>query len=72
MNLTEEQKKFIDDNFHKIPDLIELTRATFKDGTIDGRSKQGRGVREYLVSKEIKYKTSVHENVKPIVLTDEQ
>jgi len=72
MNLTEEHKKFIDDNFHKIPDLIELTRATFKDGTIDGRSKQGRAVRQYLASKEIKYKTTRHEEVKPIVLTEEQ
>jgi hypothetical protein len=72
MRLTEDHKKFIDDNFHKIPDLIELTRATFKDGTIDGRSKQGRAVREYLASKEIKYKTTKHEEVKPIVLTEEQ
>jgi len=72
MKLSEEQKKFIDENFQRIPDLIELTRATFKDGTIDGRSKQGRAVRQYLVSKEIKYKTTKHEEVKPIVLTEEQ
>ena len=58
MNLTVEQKKFIEENFHKIPDLIELTRATFKDGTIDGRSKQGRAVRAYLASKDMKYKTT--------------
>ena len=32
MKLTEEQEKFIDENFAKIPDLIELTRSTFKDG----------------------------------------
>lgn len=72
MKLSEEHKKFIDDNFQRIPDLIELTRAVFKDGTIDGRSKQGRAVREYLASKEIKYKTTKHEEVKPIVLTEEQ
>jgi hypothetical protein len=72
MNLTDEQKKFVDDNFHKIPDLIELTRATFKDGTIDGRSKQGRLVRAYLVSKDIKYKTTKKEAGPPIVLTQEQ
>lgn len=72
MKLTDEHKKFIDDNFQRIPDLIELTRATFKDGTIDGRSKQGRAVREYLASKEIKYKTTKHEEVKPILLTEEQ
>jgi len=72
MKLSEENKKFIDENFQRIPDLIELTRATFKDGTIDGRSKQGRAVREYLASKEIKYKTTKHEEVKPIVLTEDQ
>lgn len=72
MKLTDEQKEFIDENFHKIPDLIELTRATFKDGTIDGRSKQGRLVRSYLASKDIKYKTTKKEPGKPIVLTEEQ
>jgi hypothetical protein len=72
MKLTEEQTQFIDENFQRIPDLIQLTRAVFKDGTIDGRSKQGRAVREYLASKEIKYKTTKHEEVKPIVLTEEQ
>lgn len=72
MKLTEEQEKFIDENFAKIPDLIELTRLTFKDGTIDGRSKQGRAVRAYLASKEIKYKTTKHPEVAPVVLTNEQ
>lgn len=72
MNLTNEQKKFIEDNFHEIPDLIALTRATFKDGTIDGRSKEGRAVREYLVSKNIKYKTTKKKESKPIVLNSEQ
>jgi hypothetical protein len=72
MSLTNEQKKFIDDNFHEIPDLIALTRATFKDGTIDGRSKQGRSVREYLASKDIKYKTTKKKESKPILLTVEQ
>jgi hypothetical protein len=72
MKLTEDQEKFIDENFAKIPDLIELTRATFKDGTIDGRSKQGRAVRAYLASKEIKYKTTKHPEVLPVVLSEEQ
>jgi len=71
MRLTEEHKKFIEENFHKIPNLIELTKAVFKDGTIDGRSKQGRAVREYLASKDMKYKTTRHEEVKPIVLSGE-
>lgn len=72
INLTEDQEKFIDDNFHKIPDLIELTRAVFKDGTIDGRSKEGRAVRKYLADNDVKYKTTKKEHVKPIVLNDEQ
>ena len=67
MSLTNEQKEFIDKNFHEIPDLIALTRATFKDGTIDGRSKQGREVRGYLASKDIKYKTTKKPISKPIV-----
>ena len=58
MELSEEQQNFIDDNFHKIPDLIELTRAVFKDGTIDGRSKEGRAVRKYLSDNNVKYKTT--------------
>ena len=40
--------------------------------TIDGRSKQGRAVREYLASKDIKYGTTKVEKVKPILLNDEQ
>ena len=72
MSLTNEQKEFIDKNFHEIPDLIALTRATFKDGTIDGRSKQGREVREYLASKDIKYKTTKKPISKPILLSEEQ
>ena len=72
INLTEEQKSFIDENFHKIPDLIELTRAVFKDGTIDGRSKEGRAVRQYLGDNNVKYKTTKKQQVKPIILNDEQ
>jgi len=72
MELSEEQKQFITDNFHKIPDLIELTRAVFKDGTIDGRSKEGRAVRKYLADSQIKYKTTQKQPVKPVLLTDEQ
>ena len=72
MELTKEHKEFIDNNFHKIPDLIELTRAVFKDGTIDGRSKEGRAVRKYLVDNNVKYKTTEKQKVKPIILTNEQ
>ena len=55
MELTEDQQNFVTENFHKIPDLIELTRAVFKDGTIDGRSKEGRAVRKYLADSQINF-----------------
>jgi len=72
MELSEEQSKFIDENFHRIPDLIELTRAVFKDGTIDGRSKEGRAVRKYLSDNDVKYKTTEKTKAKPIILNEEQ
>ena len=49
MELSEEQKKFIDENATKIKNLIDLTKQCFQDDTLDGRSKQGRAVRKYLV-----------------------
>ena len=72
MALNPEQKKFIDDNFAKTPDLIELTRATFMDDKLDGRTKEGRAVREYLVERGLDYKTTKVEKVKEVVLTAEQ
>ena len=71
MELTDEQKQFIDDNFQRIPDLIELTRAVFKDGTIDGRSREGRTVRKYLADSNVKYKTTQKKKAKPIALTED-
>jgi len=72
MNLSNNQREFIDENFHKIPDLIELTRAVFKDGTIDGRSKEGRAVRAYLAENDVKYRTTEKQKAKPVILSEEQ
>ena len=58
MELSTEQQKFIDENFSQMPDLIELTRATFLDDTLDGRTKEGRAVRKYLVDNNLEYKTT--------------
>ena len=63
-DLTEQQKEFIDQNFNKITDLIELTRATFMNESLDGRTKEGRAVREYLASKGAQYNTREHKKVK--------
>ena len=50
MDLTEKQKEFILENAEKINDLIVMTRKCFEDETLDGRSKQGRLVRKFLMN----------------------
>ena len=72
MKLTADQKSFIRENHASMPDLIELTRATFMDNKIDGRSKEGRAVRAFLVNEKIDFKTTKHPKVKKIKLTTAQ
>ena len=72
MDLTKDQKLFIDENFSQLPDLIELTRAAFMDDGLDGRTKEGRAVREYLAQKDLNYKTTKAEKVKDVNLSAEQ
>lgn len=72
MDLSNDQKVFIDENFTQLPDLIELTRAAFMDNSLDGRTKEGRAVREYLAKKDLNYKTTKVEKVKNINLSTEQ
>ena len=72
MKLSEEQKQFIRDNFKSNPNLLDLTRQVFEDPTIDGRSKEGRAVREFLAEEQLEYKTTKRDKVPDIQLTDEQ
>ena len=72
MKLSEEQKQFITDNFNKINDLIELTRQTFKNENLDGRTKEGRAVRKFLVDNNLNYKTTEKEKRENIEFTQEQ
>lgn len=72
MTLTTDQKEFIKKNFSKYPDLIVLTQKTFNNDTIDGRSKEGRAVKEFLVEAGLQYKTRVQQKVKDVELTDSQ
>ena len=72
MKLTEEQEKFIRENHQRLPDLIQLTRAVFMDDKIDGRSKQGRAVRSFLVKEKLDFKTTKHAKVDEIRLSEEQ
>jgi len=72
VNLTEEQKQFILKTFDKTPDLNVLTQKTFKDPTIDGRSREGRAVRKFLASQGKEYNTTKSVSKKAIDLTEPQ
>lgn len=72
IELTEEQKQTIGDNYKKIPDLIELTRKVFNNESLDGRTKEGKLVRQYLIECGFQYNTTKKKKVKNIILTDEQ
>lgn len=56
--LTEEQKQFIRDNYSQMPDLNELTRSCFNNPQLDGRKKEGRLVRQFLIDNNFQYSTT--------------
>ncbi len=68
IKLSEEQEKYIDENYQQTPDLIALTKSVFMDATLDGRSREGRAVREYMAAKDYQYKTTKHPKVKGVNL----
>ena len=72
MKLTEEQQNFIRENYMLISDLIELTRQVFNDNTLDGRTKEGRAVRKYLVDNNLEYKTTEKQKKEDITFSQEQ
>lgn len=69
--LSDEQKSFIDNNISKITDLIEMTRAVFMDESLDGRTKEGRAVRSYLIKKGEQFSTTKSAPAKKVTLTEE-
>ena len=72
MNLNEDQKQFLRDNFSTTPNLSELTKKLFNDDKLDGRTKEGRAVRAFLAEEELEYVTTAWEKVEDIQLSDEQ
>ncbi|MGA0317667.1 MAG: hypothetical protein ACO3LB_08280 [Flavobacteriaceae bacterium] len=72
MKLTEEQEKFLLEESKKIHDLNILTKKCFEDESLDGRSKQGRAVRKFLIENEIKFQTKFKGKQDPIKFTKEQ
>jgi hypothetical protein len=72
MTLSKEQKQFIIDNFNKTPDLIELTRQVFDNEELDGRTKEGRAVRKFLVERGLKFNTTQKQKKEEIEFSQEQ
>ena len=72
MDLNEQQKDFLRENASKPPDLIHLTRECFKNDSLDGRSKEGRAVRKFLVENSIEFRTTSRQPVENIEITTEQ
>lgn len=71
-DLTDEQKEQILKEFKKNPDLMHITRTVFQNEAIDGRSKEGRAVRNFLAKQNKDYNTSFVPKVDVVDLTKEQ
>ena len=72
MDLSNEQKEFLRENASRIPNLIDLTKQFFKDDSLDGRSKEGRAVRKFLVENAIEFRTTSRPPAETIEFTQEQ
>jgi hypothetical protein len=72
MKLTEEHEAFLLEHGRKINSLIELTQKCFKDDKLDGRSKEGRLVRKFLIENEIAFDTTKREKKEGIEFTDQE
>ena len=50
LELTDEQKAQIEEEFNKTPDLKHITQTVFNATSLDGRSKEGRAVIAFLIN----------------------
>jgi hypothetical protein len=58
MNLTKEQQEFLIEEAKVNTNLNELTQKCFNNESLDGRSKEGRLIRQFLIENEIKFATT--------------
>jgi hypothetical protein len=75
ITLTADQENVIRQAFQNgaTPNLSELTALVFNNSSLDGRSKQGRCIKEYISEFKIgKAKVNVIEKVEPYILSAEQ
>jgi hypothetical protein len=68
--LTAEQENFILNNHRLIKDLNILTQKCFDNEDLDGRTKEGKLIRAFLVKNNLKYSTSKHVKVDSVEFTD--
>ena len=68
--LTPELKAKIHEVYNQTPDLIIVTRKVFGNEELDGRTKEGRAVREYLVEQGLKFRTTKKDPEQEIILND--
>ena len=70
--LTEEQKEAILKEFAENPNLMSITKKIFQNDSLDGRSAQGRAIREFLAQHRQSYQTSLFQKAEQIEFTPEQ
>lgn len=70
--LTDDQKAAVHRIYGEDPNLISLTQKVFDNPELDGRSKEGRAIREYLVEQGLKYRTTKKDAPQELILLDHQ
>lgn len=71
MTLDDDQKQWLRENYLVTTDLIELTRQLFMNDKLDGRTKEGRAVRQFLISESLEYNTT-QKDIHVVTLNEEQ
>lgn len=72
LTLDDKQKEKVRAGFKKSPDLKYLTEVAWGKKGLDGRSKEGKAVRQFLIDEGLNYDTAFVPKLKQIDLTDEQ
>lgn len=75
LKLTPEQESKVREAFRDgaTPNLSELTQGVFGNSSIDGRSKEGRAIKEYISEFQIgRVKVNVIKKMQPYTLSEEQ
>ncbi len=72
MTLTDQQTAEIRRVYQKTSDLNEITREVFQNPAIDGRSKEGRLVRAYMIQAGLKFKTARRVKQEGIEFSEQQ